>query len=145
MVTATLADDGPTTTITFDSFEAIPWRMDAKNFHPIALPENEGQLVIFVGQWLEFWKIRFQFQDDATWPASGDSAADKRRAFRTFLKTGGDSEWLFTLTFDSEDSTPGSPVTEVHTGFVKNVSFSGIAGDEVAVLKGDFEFWGSDE
>lgn len=145
MVTATLSDDGPTTTITFDGFTAVPWRLDAKGFTPIALPDNEGQLVIFVGQWLEFWKIKFYFANDASWPASGESAADKRKALRTFLKSGGDSEWFFTLTFDSEDSTPSTPVTEVYTGFVKNVSFTGIAGDETAVLKGQFEFWGSDE
>lgn len=143
-ITATLSDDGPTTTITFDGFELTPFQLNAKTFVPIAYPENEGQDVIFVGQWEEFWIISFYFANDASWPGSGDSAADKRKALVSFLKSGGDAEWLFTLTFNSEDSTEATPVTEVHTGKVKNLRFGGKAGDETAVLRGEFEFWTSD-
>ena len=145
MVTATLSDDGPTTTITFDGFTAISLRVSAKGFTPIALPDNEGRLVVFVGQWERVWKIRWYFKHDAGWPGVGDSASDKRKEFITFLLGGGDSEWFFTLTFDSEDSTSGTPVTEVYTGFVKNVNIPSIAGDNVAKIEGDFEFWESDE
>lgn len=143
-ITATLSDDGPTTTITFDAFTRIPLELNAKNFHPIAFPENEGREVIFVGQWERVWKIDWELKDDATWPSSGDSAADKRKALVDLLLTGGDDEWLFTLTFNSEDSREGSPVTEVYTGKVKRLSVPSKAGDNVAVIKGNFEFWESD-
>jgi hypothetical protein len=145
MVTATLTDDGPTTTITFDGFTVISLRVGAKGFNPIALPYPDGRLVVFVGQWERVWKIKFYLKNDAGWPGSGDSAADKRKELVTFLMTGGDSEWFYTLTFDSEDSTPGTPVTEIYTGFVKNLMIRSVAGDNVVKIEGDFEFWESDE
>lgn len=140
MVTATLTDEGPTNTITFDGFTVIETRLSAKNFNPIALPDNEGRLVVFVGQWERVWKITWYFKDDVS-----DSAADKKKEFLNFVMSGGDSEWFFTLTFDSEDSIPGSSVTEIYTGYIKNVNIRSIAGDNVVKVEGDFEFWEADE
>jgi hypothetical protein len=144
MGTATLADDGPTTTITFEAFKVIDFSLNAKTFVPITYPENEGREVIFVGQWERYWKVDFELKDDSTWPASGDSAADKRKELVTLLLTGGDDEWLYTLTFDSEDSRPGSSVTETYTGKVKRLHIRSRAGDDLSVIKGSFEFWEDD-
>ncbi len=141
MVTATLKDSTPTTTIVFDGFRIVSTRREATNFDPFSYPENEGIEIVFEGQFVRVWTITFVLKDDATYPASGDSAADKRVALENFYFTGGDNEWLFILTLDAEDSIPGSSQTEVYTGKIKLFTTRSVGGDNVATIEGEFEFW----
>ena len=141
MVTATLSDG--TTTITFHNFREVNRRLEAENFVRFAYPDNEGAEVIFEGQWFRVFRFRFQLKNDASFPTSGDSAADKRADLETLLLNGGVNEWLFTVTFDSEDSTPGSPQTENYDGKVKLCQMVTKGGENSVVIEGDLEFWES--
>lgn len=144
MVTATLADLA-STTITFNNFKEITRRSTAEDFTPFSFPydDTEGRQseVIFIGSWFRVFIPIFILKDDANWPASGKSAADKRADLENLLFNGGDNEWQYTLTFDSEDSTPGSPQTEIIAGKVKNLAIRSISGDNTSHIEGSFEFW----
>ena len=140
MVTATLTDG--TTTITFKKFGDRSERLEAANFNPFAYPDNEGQEVIHEGQWFTVYTLPYVLQNDASWPGAGDSAADKYAALKTFIKSGGVNEGQFTVTFDSEDSTPSAPQTESYTGKVKLLNKRSPAGITTEI-KGDLEFWES--
>ena len=142
MATATLTDG--TTTITFKKFGDRSERLEATNFNPFAYPDNEGQEVIHEGQWFSVYKLPFVLQNDASWPSSGDSAADKYAALKSLLKSGGVNEGQFTITFDSEDSTPSTPQTESYTGKIKLLTKFSPAGITVEI-KGELEFWESIE
>ncbi len=141
MVTATLKDSTPTTTITFYGFKVVARRLEAVNFTPVSYPDDEGTEVIHLLQWVRVFTVTWQLINDATWPSSGDSAADKRADLESFIKSGGDSEGIFTLTFDSEDSTPASPQVESYNGRVKLLTIRSIAGDNTVVIEGELEFW----
>jgi len=139
MTTLTLSDG--TTTITFDTFKVIDWRMDAKYFTAQALPDNQPSLVIHIGAWLEMLKIDYQLLHDDSYPSSGDSCTDKWLAFRALLLSGGVNEWEFDLTFDHEDSTPSESSTITLTGKVKNMKKRFVAGEHTVKIDGDFEFY----
>jgi hypothetical protein len=141
VVTCTLKDSTPTTTITFETFEEIERKIIAEGFFKTALPENGGTLIVFLGQYSRMFTIQFVLKDDDTWPSSGDSAADKRADLENLILTGGDNLWQFRLTFDSEDSTSGSPQTEYYDGYVKNLNIRSVSGEHVKTIEGDFEFW----
>lgn len=145
MVTAKLEDDGPTTTINFDGFKAHNRTLDAKNFIAMPMPDGDPQLVIHLLQYMDFIHIDWEMKNDSTWPSSGDSAADKVADLVDFILSGGDSEGLFTLTFDSEDSTPSSSQTESYTGRIKKYFCPSTAGVNVVIIKGNFQFYRSDE
>ena len=140
LVTATLSDG--TTTITFKKFGDYTERLDAVNFNPFAYPDNEGQEVIHEGQWFSVWKMPFVLQNDPDWPGSDDSAADKYAALKSLLKSGGVNKGQFTITYDSEDSTPSAPQTESYTGKVKLLTKFSPAG-KTNQVKGELEFWES--
>lgn len=141
MTTLTLKDSGPTTTITFDTFKVIDWRMDAKYFHAQAIPKNQGTVIVHEEAWLETLKIDYQLKHDSSWPSSGNSCSDKWLAFRELLKTGGDKDSEFQLTFDLEDSTPSVSSTITLTGKVKNMKKRFVAGKNNVYIEGDFEFY----
>ena len=142
MPTATLKDTA-TTTITFDGFQIISRRIEAVNANPISFPENEGTEVIFLGQSRRvFILTKWKLKDDANYPGPGDSAADKRADLENLLFTGGDNEGLFILTFDSEDSVPGSPQTETYTVKYKLLHIRSEAG-RITFIEGDLELWES--
>jgi len=141
MPTLTLKDHTPTTTITFASFEEITDRIDDKNFVIAGMPENEPSLIVPLLSWIQMLKIKFQLKNDATFPTSGESAADKYANLKTLIRTGGDSKGLLTLTFDSEDSTEGTPQLESYNGSVKNLQKRSIAGEHVTKIDGSFEFY----
>lgn len=141
MTECTLKDQTPTTTITFASFKEITDRYDDKYFTVIALPDNETPIIVTLLGWEHMVKIKFQLVNDEAFPGSGKSAADKWADLVTLVKSGGDSEGLLTLTFDSEDSTPSSPQTESYTGAVKNLSKRTEAGEHVTKIDGQFEFY----
>lgn len=141
MTTLTLKDSGPTTTITFDSFKVIDWRMDAKYFHAQAIPKNQGTVIVHEEAWLEMLKIDYHLLDDSSYPSSGDSCSDKWLALRDLLKTGGDNDSLFDLTFDLEDSTPDTASTITVTGKVKSMKKRTVAGKNTNHIEGDFEFY----
>ena len=101
-----LEDDGPTNTITFETFISIRRNISAQKITAIALPEGEGRLIIFLGQYLRTFKVNFRFKDGAT------TAAAQRDAFEDLLLAGGDDDFKFTLTFEREESTQGSQITE---------------------------------
>ena len=141
MVTATLKDETPTTTITFDGFHAHNRTLDAKNFSVLPMPEGDPQLVIHILQYMDFIHIDWELKNDSTGPSSGDSAADKVAELIDFILSGGDSEGFFTLTFDSEDSTPAAPQTETYTGRIRKLFVPSSAGVNVAFIKGNFTFY----
>jgi len=143
LVTCTLKDSGPTTTITFRSFKDIERKVDARYFSAFAYPENEGSEIIFEGAYMRVFTIRFVLADDVTWPTSGKSASDKRADFEALLFGGGDNLWKFRLTFDSEDSTVGVPQTEYYDGYIKGYSIRSISGKDIKTIKGSFNFWES--
>jgi len=145
MTTCKIEDSGPTTTITFTSFEEINWRIEAKNFNPLTLPDNEGVVIVFEGQWLEAFTFQYKIKDDDSYPSSGDSCSEKWDAFRTLLKTGGDNEWLFTLTFDKEESIPSVSSTYSLNGKIRNMTKRFVAGKNVNYIEGEFEFYIGDE
>ena len=115
--------------------------MDAKYFHPQAIPGNLAPIIVQEGAWLEMVKITYHLKDDSTYPSSGDSCSTKWLAFRAFLKSGGDSDYLFDLTFDLEDSTPAAASTITLTGKVRNMSKRYVAGKHTNHIEGEFEFW----
>jgi len=143
MVTCTLKDSGPTTTITFKSFTHIERKVDGRYFSGFAYPENEGSEVIFEGAYFRVFTIRFVLADDNTWPSSGKSASDKRADFENLLFTGGDNAWKFRITFDSEDSTVGTPQTEYYDGYIKTYNIPSVSGKAIKRIKGSFTFWES--
>lgn len=138
MVTNLIQDDGPTTTINFQTFEEITEAIVADNFNPIAYPE--GREVVHLLQWFNILTIFFRLADDASFPSSGDSAADKWADLKDLVLGGGDNDGLFTLIFDSEDSTVATPQTESYQGRIKNLQKTSIAGEKKKIL-GNFEFW----
>lgn len=140
MVTATLTDG--TTTITFKKFGDRSERLEAINFTPFAYPDNEGQEVLFEGQWFRVFQLPYVLQNDPGWPSSDDSASDKYAALISFVKSGGVNDNQFTVTFDSEDSTPSAPLTESYTGKVKLITKNSPAGI-TNEIKGNMEFWES--
>jgi hypothetical protein len=140
LVTSTITDG--TTTITFKKFGDYNERIEAVNFNPFAYPDNEGQEVIHEGQWFNVWQMPWVLQNDANFPSSGDSAADKYAALKSLIKSGGVNGGQFTITYDSEDSTPTTPQTESYTGKVKLLTKFSPAG-KTNEIKGDLEFWES--
>ena len=143
MVICTLKDSGPTTTITFKSFTKIERKGDFRFWKAFAYPENEGTEIIFEGAYIRFFSIRFTLANDDTYPSSGKSASDKRADLENLLFTGGDNAWKFRLTFDSEDSTSGSPQTEYYDGYIKNWNIPSISGKDIKTIKGSFDLWES--
>lgn len=138
MVTNKIEDDGPTTTINFQTFEEITESIVAENFNPLAYPE--GREVVHLLQWFHTFTIYFRLRDDATFPSSGDSAADKWAILKELFIGGGDNAGLFTLTFDSEDSTVATPQTESYEGRIRNCRKTTEAGIKQKI-DGNFEFW----
>lgn len=143
MVTCTLKDNSPTTTITFKTFKDITRKIVSEAFTPFAYPDNEGTEIIFEGMWFRIFTILFVLADDPDFPSSGDSAADKRADLENLILGGGDNEWKFRLTFDSEDSTVGVPQTEYYDGYVKNLTITSVSGEDIKTIEGEFEFWES--
>lgn len=141
-VTNKLEDSGPTNTFIFDALTKIDDRIKAENFNPFAYPENEGTEIIHELQWFRILTVEIQFKNDPTWPASGDSAADKRIAFQNAILSGGDNEGLWELTYNTEDSDPdGTEQTETLTGKVNFLHRLFKGGEHVAKVDMDFEFW----
>lgn len=140
-----LEDLGPTTTITFDSFPEIAHRLEAVNFQPEAYPEDEGVEVLSLVQHLEVYTFDFQIKDDSSYPSSGDSCSTKYLNLRNLIKTGGDNEELFSVTFDREDSTQAFPLTLTYRGKIKQLKKRSVAGKHVNFIDGSFEFWLDDQ
>ncbi len=141
MTTLTLKDSTPTTTITFDSFTVIDDRYDDKSFVVIGIPDNDPAIIVTLLSWVHMIKIKFQLKNDAGWPGSGESAADKWANLVTMLRSGGDNDGQYTITFDREDSTVATPVTESYEGSVRNVAKRVVAGEHVVKIDGNFEFY----
>ncbi len=141
--TFTLKDKGPTKTFTFDLLEDYTYHGDNKKLFHTAYPE-EGQEAIDIHMWLEVYKFFFQLKNDATWPSSGQSCSDKWEDFRTWLKTGGDNDGIYTITFNREDSTIGTPTTYEFDGAVKHLHKKSVGGEHVATIDADFEFFVDD-
>lgn len=140
MVSVYRLEDLGTNIINFDSFQEIPRVIIAQTFNPRALPNNEGTIIPFIGQTTKFLAVKFTMKDI---PA-GDTVTDQRMDLEDLVQGGGDNNYLFMLTFDTEDSTNGSN-TESVTGKVKKLSFPTIAGESVSIIKGEFEFWEAEE
>lgn len=141
MTTFTLKDLTPTKTFTFDALIDYTYHLDNRKLTPIGYPDNEGQEVITLGMWFESYKFFFQLKDDSNWPSSGESAADKWEDLRTWIKTGGDNEGIFTITFPREDSKSGTPVSYTFDGAVKHLHKKSTGGEDIVTIDGDFEFY----
>lgn len=115
--------------------------MDNRKLRPISYPENEGQEIVTLGMWFESYKFFFLLIHDSTWPGSGESCSDKWEDFRTWIKSGGDNDGIFTVTFNREDSTSGIPTVYVFDGAVKHLHKKSIGGEHVVSIEGDFEFY----
>lgn len=131
MVTYTLKDSGPTTTITFDAFTIIGLKVISQDQQVFAYPENEGVEVIFLGQNYKHFSFSFEFKD-----GGGKTAYEKLEELVDLIITGGDNEWLFIITFTKPDESG----TESHTGRVRNLDAQLVGGEHVALVEGEFEF-----
>ena len=143
MATFTVKDLGPTKTFTFDLLLDYNYHGDNKKlFHtPYA---DEGQEAIDLSMWLEIYKFYFQLKTDDSWPSSGDSCSDKWEDFRTWIKTGGDNEGIFTVTFNREDSQVGSETTYVVDGAIKHLHKKSVGGEHIVTIDGDFQLFVDD-
>lgn len=141
MPTFTLEDSGPTKTFTFDLLLDYTFHMDQKSLAHVGYPDNLGQEAFPLQMWLEMYKFFFELINDSTWPSSGDSCSDKWEDLRTWLKSGGDNEGIFTITFNREDSRTGVETTFVFDGAVKHLHKKSVGGEHVATIEGDFEFY----
>lgn len=140
MTTFTLKDAGPTKTFDLEILKDYTFHLVNKKLSHIPYPDNEGMEIIAIGMFLEFYKFYFQLQDDTTWPSSGSSASDKWEDLRTWLKTGGDNDHIFTITFPREDSKSAAPTSYVFNGAVKHLHKKSTGGEDVVTIDGDFEF-----
>jgi hypothetical protein len=141
----TLKDSGPTKTFTFDLLVDYTFHLDNRKLSHFAKTDNEGQETISLQMWLEQYKFFFQLTNDSDWPSSGESCSDKWEDLRTWIKTGGDNDGRFTVTFNREDSKIATPTTYVFEGAVKHLHKKSVGGEHVATIDGDFEFYVHDD
>lgn len=80
-------------------------------------------------------------EDDTSWPSSGESATDKYFDLMDMIMSGGDNDGLFTVTWETPDSTIAAPQTESINGKVKIDDSRWLPGEHHSRIEGKFELW----